>query len=140
MPEMDFVAEKILAGIVGHAAALQFAQFCKKSRGLSAEKMLNGFAGYKAALEKAKAHELTALSESAFRYIEAEKDAKARGVLAKNFGDYVSWLHLSKRREALAHWLTVFDTDNYPLAKVSIMMSAPSLMQDMASFIKSIQL
>jgi len=138
--EVDTVAEKAIAGIVGSAAAVKFTAYCKSETGIDPLIMLANFDDALPALKKAKVHELTTLSEGCFRLLEAETDTGRRAIFAMNFERYINWLDAGRHREAIAHWTALFDTDAYPRAKISLMTYAPKLMARITQYIKDIEL
>jgi hypothetical protein len=137
---IDRTYEKIIAGIVGTAAALQFSKFCGTRGALNPKTLLSGFEKYKKNLANAQPHELSVLNEACFRIIEAEGDEGRRKDYAVNFGKYALWLYAGKLNEALANWATLFDSSTYLNAKIAVMTYSPEVLTNLEKFIKAIAL
>jgi hypothetical protein len=136
---IDRIAEKAIAGIVGNAAALKFSHFTREAKGVNPLLVLEDFIRAEKALEKLPLHELSALNDGLFRTLELESE---QDVLKKHIGNlelYLKWLQSTGRNEAFAHWTTLFDTTAYPKAKIAVMTWSPYIFQTMIEFIKTLK-
>jgi hypothetical protein len=133
------VEEKIVAGIVGNAAALKFIAFAKAKSGINPLLVLTDFAGSKKKLALAKVHDLAVLSEGCLGVLEAAEPANAK-LYAQNFEQYIAWLEEKKNKEAIAHFTTLFNSTAYPNAKIAIMTHAPAVFQKLIEFVKAIKI
>jgi hypothetical protein len=139
LPEIDNLTIKAISGIVGNLAALQFARFTKSKRAFNPLLLLTDFPTAVKQMTKAKAHDLTALSEECFRIIETT-ESDLRSKYADNFGQYVSWLGTKKHNEVLAHWATLFDSPLYPQTKLALLTQSPQVLASLEKFIMDIKL
>lgn len=131
------VAKKLVAGIVGAKAAFSFFASFGKNSIIAAEKVLSDFQSAKSVLMKYKAHELAALNENIFRYLESDKSSRDR-VEADNLQQYLGWMMHENRREAMAHFCSLFEGASYSAANMFMMTGAGQCFKFITGFIKSI--
>jgi hypothetical protein len=140
IPAIDRTTEKLLAGVIGNAAAIKFVHWTREAAGVNPLLVLQDWDKAKPLLEKCAIHELSPLNEGLFRILESESDQKVLKGYAQNLEQYIKWLEAGEKREALAHWTTLFDSPAYPKAKVAIMSYSPYIFTKMVEFIKALQI
>jgi hypothetical protein len=128
---------KAVSGIVGAGASAAFFASLGQGTVISAESVLCDFDGRKAVLEGYPVHNLTVVNESLFRSLENGKQGPD-GRAAENLLKYVGWLSESGRREAMAHFCSVFEGGAYPKADDFLADRAPDCLRIITDFIKTI--
>jgi len=138
--EFDKTAEKSIAGVIGIAAALKFANFVKTNHGLNVKQILLDFEKHKSKLTKLPVHELTVLNEGIFRIVETEDDVVTIKKFVQNIELYIKWLQKNNKTEVLAHWTTLYDAATYPKTKVAVLNHSTYIFNNIVEFIKNIQI
>ena len=131
------LTRKAVAGIVGAKAAAAFFESFAQARLVSPEAILRDFEKQKAMLETYKAHELSTVNESIYRCIENGKGG-ATSDCAANLEKYIGWLAGGGRKEAMAHFCSVFEGATYTQANLFMMRGAPSCFKLITDFIRSL--
>ncbi len=111
---LEDVHFKVLAGIVGVAAALAFRKSLTRGLAVSPEELLLRFGSFRKKLEKLPLQELVLLNEQIVFWIngshyQAADEAKAR----KNLLAYLRFLDKGGKREALAHFASMLDSPKF---------------------------
>ena len=132
--------KKLLAGVVGMQATVAFFKTLDSNQSLSGKEAMLHFAKYKKRIEALKLHELALLNEAIFRYLETEgyNDQKNASTIAQALQAYVQLLQDKKRSEAFAHWISLYNSGNYPQVLVLILNKLPKLYGQIQSFISSL--
>jgi hypothetical protein len=138
--KFDKTTEKIIAGVVGIATALKFANFIKTNHGLDVRQILSDFEKHKAKLTKLPTHELAIFNESMFRVVETEEKPEMVQKFVKNMELYIKWLRKEEKNEVLAHWTTIYDSNAYPKTTVAILTNSPYIFTNIIAFIKNIEI
>ena len=136
----DDLLKSVVAGIVGMPAATKLFASMNKARFLTAKDVLLGpFTKVTNSLKKYKTHEIAALNDSIFRFIESESYEKTEvHTVASNLNEYFNYLQTENLREAAAHFVNLYSSSSYPNAIVFIMTRCPKLNKSLTEFIKSI--
>ena len=133
--ELAPVYKKILSGIVGVRAASAFFQFLSSDNIVNAEDVLLRFSKCEKKLLGYEIHQLAKVNDSIFRYLE-NQELKSRKTAAKNLISYVEIL--AAKKEALAHFASIFNEGKHKRAIAFIVMDAAPVYKKMTSFISAI--
>ena len=137
MESPDETDYKVISGIVGVRAASAFAAYLSKSSVPGAEDILLRFAKVKDKLAGLEVHQLAGINESIFRYLEiADLDARKRKTAGKNLCSYVDLV--GTRKEALAHFASLFNDGKQKKAVAFIVMDAAPVFTRMTQFINGL--
>ena len=129
---------KVISGIVGVRAASAFAAYLSKSSVPGAEDVLLRFAKVKDKIAGLEVHQLAGINESIFRYLEITGlDARKRKTAGKNLCSYVDLL-VGARKEALAHFASLFNEGKQKKAVAFIVMDAAPVFTRMTQFINGL--
>lgn len=133
---LDALDTKLISSIVGPKAASAFlASIRKKVSGLD---VLNNFFKYEDELKKEEIHQLSAVSEGIFRHLEiSDVPQKHVQKFADNMEKYFSLLSKTKK-EACAHFCSLFTSGIYPQAVTFISVNRPSLTVAMCKYIEKL--
>lgn len=114
--ELTKAHTKIIAGIVGKRAAMNFFEFIYNEEKLTGENVLLGdFHKTLSLLEKKTTPELAVLNDSIFDYLEKAKFSEDQSKLAgKNLEKYYSFLEENNYREVLSHFSNIFAGSEHP--------------------------
>lgn len=133
------VDSKVISSIVGAKAASTFLSSVSARRILSGREVLKDFAKHQEVLSRYELHELSVVSEGIYRCLEVEKvPEKDKARYAKNVDDYFTFLAKSKK-EAAAHFATLYTSDTYPNAVGFLARSCPYLTMALIQYVKSIR-
>ncbi len=131
------VTKKCIAGIVGAKAANKLFEGMGQNKIIAPEKVLADFDKCRAIIEKYSVHELSILNDSIFRCIECNKHGAAT-VCEINLMKYIGWMQQNDRREAMAHFCSVFESTTYSKANLFMMSQASKCFKAITAFIKSL--
>ncbi|MBQ9138368.1 MAG: AAA family ATPase [Alistipes sp.] len=132
---IDTIFSKIIAGIVGSKATAAFMASIANDDIISAKELLASFDAVQEILNRYEVHQLSILNERVYRHLETAKSVKPKeGVSLKK---YIEWLSNS-RREAMAHFCSLYEKNNYSKANVFMMINTPECFKIITSFLKSI--
>ncbi len=134
---INSVTKKSIAGIVGAKAANKLFESMGQNKIIAPEKVLADFDKCRAIIEKYSVHELSILNDSIFRCIECNKQG-ASTVCELNLMKYISWMQQNDRREAMAHFCSVFESTTYSKANLFMMSQASKCFKAITAFIKSL--
>jgi hypothetical protein len=137
MESPDETDYKVISGIVGVRAASAFAAYLSKSSVPGAEDVLLRFAKVKDKLAGLEVHQLAGINESIFRYLEiTDLDTRKRKTAGKNLCSYVDLV--GARKEALAHFASLFNEGKQKKAVAFIVMDAAPVFTRMTQFINGL--
>ena len=137
--DLTDIHKRLIAGIVGAQAASKFTAFVSNNKIVTGKDVLLHFAKSKALLAKYQTHQLSAVNESIFRFLETnELKSREEESAKKNINAYTSLLFDSGQREAMAHFSSFFEKGTYPKAIMFIMTKAPEVYQEIMKFISGI--
>ncbi len=131
------VTKKTVAGIVGAKAANKLFESMGQNRIIAPEKALADFDKCRSTIEKYSVHELSILNDSIFRCIECNKQGAAT-TCEINLMKYIGWMQQNDRREAMAHFCSVFESTTYSKANLFMMSQASKCFKAITAFIKSL--
>lgn len=133
--EISVIMQKTIAGVVGAKATAAFVSSLKNDDVISAETLLKSFDKEKGIIAKYAIDQLAILNERIFCFIET------KGKLTKSMDSsllkYLEWL-LAERREAMAHFCSLYESNNYINANIYMMTSLPGFFTNIAQFLKSL--
>ncbi len=117
LPELDELHVKIVAGMVGTAAAMAFHRSLSKSLAVTAEQILLQFARQKKKLKPMPLQDLVTLNEQIVLWLgagqcPADRDQDAR----KNLLAYMQYLQAGGQREAVAHLASLLQNPKFEKA------------------------
>ena len=111
------IHKRIIAGIVGAAAAAAFIQSAQQRNVITGKDLLLKYDKTMKTVEKYQLHEFAILNESVFRFLEnAQLKEREKKLVAKNLGQYIDFLSSEKKREALANFTNIFEKGTYDKA------------------------
>lgn len=133
---LDKVFAKIIAGVIGVKAASEFMASLSNKDVLTAKEILANFDAVISVLQQYDAHQLGVVNTRIFSHIEiATRRTKA---LATNLVAYMGWL-AEERREAMAHFCSLYEKNAYVKANVYMMVEAPACFARINEFLKTLQ-
>ena len=137
--ELTDLDKKLIAGIVGPAAASRFMGSVSGNKVLTGMEVLTDFNKHKLVLSKYRLHQLAIVNEGIYRYLETYDttavDAKA---IAANLTAYYQMLEKAKNSEAIAHFASVFEKNAYPKAILFILDETPKIYDKLMQFIANL--
>lgn len=130
---------KAISSIVGAKAASVFLSSVSAKKVLSGRDILANFPKHKGALEKYELHQLSTVNEGIFRCLEVEKvQDKDKALFGKNIDDYFTFL-TKHRKEAAAHFATLYVSETYSNAVAFLAKECPYLTMALIQYVKSIR-
>lgn len=136
---VEAIYKKAISGIVGNQAGALFFDFINKTSLPSAKDVLFNYKKNEKSLKSLKLHELSIVNESLFRFMETGlSDAKDKEKVKKNLPLYIEMLEKEDKREAFAHWSSLFSGGNYPDSVMFIVSEMPELLVKIQNFIAEI--
>ena len=131
--------KKLVAGIVGVQAASKFCAFAANRRMLGGKEVLLSFAKSKKTLEGYDVHQLAIVNESVFRFLETQTlKPKEKQTAKTGLAAYMDWLVHEGRKEATAHFASLFEKATYPNAILFMMTETPEVYQQIMKFISEL--
>lgn len=138
-PELEPIDKKLISGIVGTKTAAKFIQFVTSENTLSGSEVLLQWDKYQTKVYKLQLHELSMLNESMFRFLETGNDVEEnKDAISSAVESYLKHLASNKKNEAYAHWVSLFDSNDYPHAVLFFMTQKPTLYKDIMKFVKNL--
>lgn len=132
------VHKKMIAGIVGAQATAKFMAWMSANKSVSALDILTKFAKLKKQIEAMPLHELSAMNEAIYRLLETQEyKARDKSKVISGLNTYIEWLS-TERKEAMAHFTSVFETGKYAQAIVFMMTETPEVYSTIMQFIKTL--
>lgn len=136
-PAITSTTKKMIAGIVGAKAAAEFFESFNQGSVINAESILKDFDRHKQTLEKYPVHDLSIVNEGVFRCIESDKQG-TESVASDNLLKYINWMVQNGKREAMAHFCSIFESATYTKANIFMMSKAPNCFNTITEFIKGL--
>lgn len=139
--DLNAVYKKSIAGIIGTKVTSKFFDSLKTSQIINGMDLLSkDFEILKVGFSKYATPDFAVLNESIFRTLETAAFNKNKAALAaKNLQLYFDFLNQIQRREAMAHFASIFGKPDYPNALVFIIQNAPELYKQVTTFISEIK-
>ena len=134
------IHKKIIGGIIGVKATNHFYEFVASSKALSGKEAMLHFSKHKAEVGNMPLHELSILNESIFRFIETDETEKdgQKDTICRALTEYVELLLSQKKKEAFAHWISLYTDGNYPKAIAFVLVNIPKLYKRIQQFISDL--
>ena len=130
---------KVISSIVGAKAASAFISSVSSHKILSGREVLKNFTKHRPTLETYELHQLSIVNESIYRTLEVEKVTdKNKAEYKQSIDDYFSFLSKSKK-EAAAHFATLYVSGTYPNAVGFLARECPFLTMALVQYVKSIR-
>ena len=136
--EMDQLSAKAVSGIVGPKAAAALAASVSTRKILSGREVLRNLERHMDTLRGYELHQLSTVNDGIFRHLEVEVLSGADKEKAKK--NVEAWFDfLSKeKKEAAAHFATLYVQDTYPKAVAFMARECPILTMSMVLYVKNI--
>ena len=139
-PSLDTAHSKAISSIVGAKAASAFLSSVSAHRILSGRDILYNFEKNKGTLEGYQLHDISVVNDGIYRSLEVEKvPDKDKEKVAKNLEAYFDWL-AKNRKEAAAHFATLYVSKTYPGAVSFIARECKLLTMSLVIYVKSIKI
>ena len=133
------IHKRIIAGIVGAAAAAAFIQSAMKDNVITGKDLLLKYEKTMKTVEKYQLHEFAILNESVFRFLEnTQFNERNKALACKNFAQYINWLESQKKKEVLANFTSIFENGNYPGAITFMVVNARDVYNMLTEFVKKL--
>lgn len=139
--DLNDIYVKLISSVVGAKAASAFIQSSSARKILTGKDILSRFKDNKVQAEIAKygIHQLSVVNEGIFRHLEVEKISdKNAAAYAENLMAYFQFL-IEKKKEASAHFATLYVKPIYPKAVNFIVRSCPSLVMLLLSYVNGLK-
>ncbi len=142
LPNLDIrskFAKKAIAGIIGVRIASLFLESITDDHLISAKEILNDFQKCKSKLKEYKLFEMAIVNENIFRFFETEdiEENKKNNIL-KQFRLFVKFLFNLDSNEFMAHFISLFESTNYPNTNLFIIKETPEIYKEITNFIKNL--
>ncbi len=133
------IHKRIIAGIVGVGAAAAFMQSALQRKAITGKDLLLKYDKTMNTVEKFQLHEFAILNESIFRFLENTKFKESeKKLVAKNLGQYISFLHSEKKNEALANFTSIFEKGTYDQAISFMVVNATEVYDMLNEFVEDL--
>ncbi|MCF0220255.1 MAG: AAA family ATPase [Muribaculaceae bacterium] len=130
--------QKLVAGIIGVTAAAVFFKEFRNNDLPKANLVLFDFENQRSRIEKLEIDKIAIINEDIMRYLETkELAAKDEAAVKYNLVEYINYLRDNKK-EGMAHFVSLIESDNYPKAVGFIAMNLPEAYMTFATFIHNI--
>lgn len=138
--KIEAIHIKIISGMVGVKAAMQFQQSLKQSLQVSPEELLTDFAGQQKHLKSLKLQDFILLNEQLLFWLNnAEVEAFGQNVLLSNMLRYLNYLKRRKFKEAIAHLASLLENPQLDKVTALLLVESPEIMAALADYIESIK-
>ena len=136
---VTLVHQKMIAGIVGPKAALAFSGSIAERKIFSGKEILYRFDEIRDRLDGYELHELTQINDGIFRHLEVEVlTGKEKEKAKKNVEWYFDFLS-KKKKDAAAHFASLYMQQTYPHAVAFIARECQVLTMSIVIYAKSIR-
>jgi len=137
--DLEGVYAKVLSSVIGPKAASLFVSGIHSRKLVQAKDLLFDYDKVLPKLGEYQMHELSIVNEAIYRYLEVEKlsDDRAK-TAASSVEKYFDWL-VKSRKEAAAHFASLYTQQTYSNAVSFMATSAPILTYTMITYVKAIQ-
>lgn len=131
--------KKMIAGMVGVKATVAFFESFSTDGIVPAWELLTDFKKAKLKIKRYEISQFAVLNENIFMYLDtADLTKEVSMVQTENLVNYLIWLGDSQMKEAIAHWINIFESARYEKANLAIL-SHNSRLYDLATgFINSL--
>jgi len=133
------IHKRIIGGIVGAGAAAAFIRSTLQSNVITGKDLLLQYEKTIKTVGKYQLHEFAILNESIFRFLEnAQLDEREKKLVSKNLHQYVDWLRINKKKEALANFTSIFEKGSYNEAIVFMVVNAGEVYDMLNEFVEKL--
>ena len=133
------IHKRIIAGIVGAGAAAAFIRAVQQNNAITGKDLLLKYDKTIKNVEKYQLHEFAILNESVFRFLQnAKLDEREKKLAAKNLGEYIDWLRINKKKEALANFTSIFEKGAYEQAIIFMVVNSPAVYDKLNEFVEQL--
>jgi MoxR-like ATPase len=130
---------KLIAGMVGPAAALAFQQSLAEATKVTPQQLLLNFARYRDKLKELSLQELILLNEQVMFWLNGEKyKAGDEDVIRCNLLAYLQFLQKAKQNEVIAHLASLFENPNFAHA-ADLLAESLELIGFLTDYVQGIQ-
>ena len=137
--ELTPVVTKVISGIVGPKAAAALAGSVSARKILSGREVLRDLGKHMDSLHGYELHQLSAVNDGIFRHLEVEVlSGKEKDLAKKNVEAYFDFL-AKEKKEAAAHFATLYVQDTYPKAVSFMARECPILTMSMTLYVRNIR-
>ena len=137
--ELSPLLTKAVSSVVGPKAASAFMSNVSNRKIISGREVVLGFPEVREALARYELHQLSVVNDGIYRFLEVEKvPAKDKETVKKNLEDYFGFLTRNKK-EAAAHFSSLFVQNTYPEAVAFIARECQLLTMMFLSYVKGIK-
>lgn len=134
--ELSAIYKKTIGGIVGLQATAAFFRSFSNNRVISASDILLNYSEYKVAIRGYKLHEIAILNESICRFFESENGDNIDATkVAGNLTDYLDSFVKEKEKESFAHFVSLYESGNYPKMMLFVLKNAPEAYAAIRNFV-----
>lgn len=130
---------KIISGIVGVSAAINFKKNLDTEILVSAEDILYHFETKKAKLKAFKLQDYIFLNEQIIYFIN-NGNYDRKDLLLKNFALYIKYLKKEKFNEAVAHLSSMLENRKFEKVAAFVLVESEEIMEELADYISGIDL
>lgn len=136
---LNGIHKKIISGIVGMQAATAFFISISENSIIEPKELLLSYSKHKPTIMRYKLHELAILNESIFRFFEAnDTSALDVGKIAENLYSYLKDQVQSGKRECVAHFASIYESNNYPRSVLFVLQNSLKTYSLLQDFIQSL--
>ena len=133
------IHKRVIAGIVGAGAAAVFIRSAQQRNVITGKDLLLKYDKTMKTVEKYQLHEFAILNESVFRFLQnAKLDDREKTLAAKNLGQYIDFLRVNKKKEALANFTSIFEKGAYEQAIVFMVVNAAEVYDMLNEFVEKL--
>ena len=136
--ELEDIHFKLIAGMVGSRASLDFRQSLATQRGLSPEQLLLQFSRHRSKLKTMEIQDFASLNERALLWLCAGRCPENRADSArKNLLNYLQYLRKAKQQEAIAHFASLVQSPKFEAA-MSFIAESMDLIDFLSEYLETI--
>ena len=133
------IHKRVIAGVVGAGAAAAFICSAQQRNVITGKDLLLKYDKTMKTVEKYQLHEFAILNESVFRFLQnAKLDEREKKLAAKNLGQYIDFLRVNKKKEALANFTSIFEKGTYEQAIVFMVVNAAEVYDMLNEFVEKL--
>jgi len=137
---LENIHVKLLSGVIGAPAALEFMRHQKKQSSLSADEVLLRFSKAKTQLNKMETPELANLNTQLLLWINGESmTEKQKKSVSKNFLQYIELMSQLNHREVLAHLASKLVDPRFDKASMFVF-ADPKIIEKMTEYVQGISI
>jgi hypothetical protein len=141
LDEISDLHIKIIAGIVGIQAAMNFKKNLQTTLKVSPDQLLLSFAKHKAKLKSFKLQDFVFLNEKILYWLNGDDNYKPtqKKTVLKNFHQYLLHLKKVKQTEAIAHFASMLEHANFEKVAGLLLADSEEIMNELMEYISKIR-